>query len=430
MDRSFNNKSRLLFFALLFLCIFALSCLTPMVSDDFSYCFSWEDNARIVSLRQIPGSMAVHRVLTNGRVFAHGLVQLLLIRPKMIFNLLNAGNAVLLLWLFSRPLQDRSRLALLVFAAVLLWTFQPAFGEVSLWLTGSVNYSWGVSLFLLFLWPYTADYLGLERRRSWWKTLLFLLLCFPAGAWSENGSLAALFAACCLTALTALRERKLDPVALLGILIAAAGFVFLMTAPATTGRAGGADLPTALSNLVQILTRPSRVALLYLLWLFCFVFALAAKGDRRRITLAVILFLAGFGALCAYAFALYFTKRHYCVTVFFTALSAVILLEQALPALKKSVRTVLCLALAGLFAWHLAFGLLDIAVIFKKSLDRKAAIAAALAEGRGQVALEVYQPTSGYSVTFKLNPDPEEWPNTSVALYYGLDRVDAVFAGE
>ena len=56
--------------------------------------------------------------------------------------------------------------------------------------------------------------------------------------------------------------------------------------------------------------------------------------------------------------------------------------------------------------------------------------AAALAAGGERVALEVYQPTSGYSVTFKLNEDPAEWPNTSVADYYGLGRVEAVFVGE
>ncbi len=430
MDRSFSKNNLRLFCVLLFLGIFVLTCLTPMVSDDFSYSFSWADNARVRSPLQIPGSMAVHRQLTNGRVFTHGLVQLLLIGPKLIFNLLNAGNAVLLLWLFSRHLQDRSRLLLLVIAASLLWTFQPAFGEVSLWLTGSVNYSWGVSMYLLFLWPYTAAYLGLERRKKWWRTLLFLLLCFPMGAWSENGSLAALFAAACLTALTALRERKLDWLSLLGIALGAAGFLFLMTAPATTGRAGSPDVAAAVGNFVRILTRPSRVGLLYLLWLVCLVFALRAKGDKRRLLLAVILFLAGFGALAAYSFALYFTNRHYCVTVFFTALSTLILLEQALPALKKGARAALCLVLAGLFLWHLAFGLLDIAVIFKKSLDRRAAIAAALAAGGERVALEVYQPTSGYSVTFKLNEDPTEWPNTSVADYYGLGRVEAVFAGE
>ena len=94
--------------------------------------------------------MAIHREITNGRVFTHGLVQLLLIHPKGLFNLLNAGNAVLLLLLFARHLEDRRRLPLLAAAAALLFTFQPAFGEVSLWLTGAVNYSWGVSLFLLF----------------------------------------------------------------------------------------------------------------------------------------------------------------------------------------------------------------------------------------------------------------------------------------
>lgn len=430
MDRLFDRKKEYLFLALVFCWMLLITCLSPMVADDYSYCFAWGDNARVTSIAQIPRSMAIHRQLTNGRVFTHGLVQLLLIRPKLLFNLLNACNAVLLLALFARHLQERRRLAVLIAGASLLWTFQPAFGEVSLWLTGAVNYSWGVSLFLLFLWPYTADYLGLARRRRWWKALLFLPLAFVMGTWSESGSLAALFAACCLTLLTSLRERKLDLLALAGIALGAAGFVFLMTAPATTGRAGSTDLSAAVGNFLHIVTRPSRVALLYLLWLLCLLAALRAGGEKRRITLAVILFLAGLGALSAYSFALYFAQRHYCATVYFTALSAMILLEQALPALGKGPRRALCAALVLLFLLRFAFGMLDVAVIFKKSLERDALIREALARGDREITLESYVPRSGCSVAFTLDPSPDEWPNYSVADYYGFERVIGYYPGE
>ena len=424
MDRLYTKKSSALFLALVFVWMLALSCLSPMVADDYSYCFAWGTNARVTNVAQIVPSMAIHRQLTNGRVFTHGLVQLLLIRPKALFNVLNAANAALLLWLFSRYQEKRERLGLLVLAAALLFTFQPAFGEVSLWLTGAVNYSWGVSLFLLFLWPYAAVWLELPRKRLWWKTALFLLLSFLAGAWSESGSLATLFAALCLTVLTTARERRLDLTALAGLALGAAGYVFLMTAPATTGRAGSPDLAAALTNFLTVATETlRRLGLLYLLWALCFALALRARGDKKRLTLAVILLLAGLGALASYSFALYFAARHFCTTVFFTSLSVMLLLEQALPALGKWPERALCALLAALFLARFAYGMLDVAVIYKKSLEREALIQSALAQGQSEITLESYVPRSGCSVAFTLDPSPDEWPNYSVADYYGFERV-------
>lgn len=424
MDRLYTKKASALFLTLVFVWMLALSCLSPMVADDYSYCFAWGTNARVTSIAQILPSMAIHRVLTNGRVFTHGLVQLLLIRPKVLFNVLNAANAVLLLFLFSRYLEKRERLGLLVLAASLLFTFQPAFGEVSLWLTGAVNYSWGVSLFLLFLWPYAADWLELPRTRAWWKTALFLLLSFIMGAWSESGSLAALFAALCLTVLTGVRDKRLDLTAIAGLVLGAAGYVFLMTAPATTGRAGSPDLAAALTNFLTVASQTlRRLGLLYLLWAVCFALALRARGDRKRLALAGILLLAGLGALASYSFALYFAARHFCTTVFFTSLSVMILLEQALPAFGKWPRRAVCVLLAALFVARFAFGMLDVAVIYKKSLEREKMIRTALAQGQTEITLESYVPRSGCSVAFTLDPSPDEWPNYSVADYYGFERV-------
>ena len=150
-----------------FLVMLCFTALTPMIADDYSYCFSWVDSTRITSPLQIPASMAVHRELTNGRVLAHALVQLILLAPKALFNVLNACSAVLLLRLFDRYYADRDlgqRLLLTLLGALLLFNRMPAFGQVALWLDGSINYSWGILLFLLFLWPYAALWLGREQK--------------------------------------------------------------------------------------------------------------------------------------------------------------------------------------------------------------------------------------------------------------------------
>ncbi len=109
---------------LVFLTVMLLSQFTPMVSDDFAYCFSWSDWTRIHSVSQIFPSMAVHRNVTNGRVFVHGIVQLLLMFPRPVYSVLNALNAVLLLYIIHRllHLQDwKKEFPLLLSAAFYIW---------------------------------------------------------------------------------------------------------------------------------------------------------------------------------------------------------------------------------------------------------------------------------------------------------------------
>ena len=67
---------------------------------------------------------------------------------------------------------------------------------------------------------------------------------------------------------------------------------------------------------------------------------------------------------------------------------------------------------------------------FKHSLEREAAVRAAQDAGEKTVALEVYLPSTAYSAPYHLvdlYPDADVWPNTSVAAYYGFDKVYGVF---
>ena len=89
-----------------FSAIFLMTCLTPMLADDFSYSFSYADGNRIESLGDIIRSLCAHRQTMNGRMFSHGLVMLFLLLPKMVFNLSNAVNAVLLVLLLQKYLED------------------------------------------------------------------------------------------------------------------------------------------------------------------------------------------------------------------------------------------------------------------------------------------------------------------------------------
>ena len=144
------------FFAMMLLC----NHWTHLIADDYRYCFSYADDTRIESIAQIFPSMAAHRQSMNGRVVPHFLVQLFLMLPKGVFDLVNSLFFVLLVWLLhtlavGRGLPNPVLLTLLFFA---FWAFQPDFGQVFLWLTGSVNYLWCGVFSLLWLLPLVKSF--------------------------------------------------------------------------------------------------------------------------------------------------------------------------------------------------------------------------------------------------------------------------------
>lgn len=420
-------------YACVFIIMLLFSFLSPLVADDFSYCFSWADSSRIKSIGQIFPSMAVHRLNTNGRVFTHGIVQAVLIMPKPVFNILNALNSLLLCVLFARHFggDGKRRALLLTCGAFMLWCFTPAFGQVFLWLDGSVNYSWGMSIFLLFLWQYTAAYLGIERRRSAARDILLPPLAFLAGSYSENGSIAAIFIALCLSLLILRREKKLSRQLIAGLILAAVGFVFLMSAPAMHSRAGEFNL-SAIADSVRTVVRSAKEYMmpLYLLYAVCLALCIAAKANRRKMALSAVFVLGGIGSLAAFTFAAYFAQRHFCFTAVFTVLACLILLDALADTGKRLPASIVCAVMAVPFLFDFALGSLDILYTYNASVEREAAIHAALENGDSSIELEVYLPATKYSAAAgltDLSTNPDDWPNNSVAQYYGLDAVTGVY---
>ena len=97
-----SKKPWILLYLLVFLAMLVMSCLTPMLADDYSYSFSFaEFGKRIQSLSDVFQSLAAHRQQINGRMFSHFLAMVFLMLPKLVFNLCNALIAVLQLHLVS-----------------------------------------------------------------------------------------------------------------------------------------------------------------------------------------------------------------------------------------------------------------------------------------------------------------------------------------
>ena len=294
-------------FVLVFALLLAGNFLTPMAADDFHFAFSQYHWGRITGADEILPSMAALRQNTNGRVLAHFFVQLFLLWPRWIFNLLNAGMGTLLFYILYRYVRgsDAGRdLLLSGFLIAELFVLLPAFGQVFLWLTGACNYSWTIVITFAFLYPFFARFLGRERRRSLPLRVLYFPLAFAAGAWSENGSLAALCAAFAFLFLLRLREKRLPAFLSAGFLTGCAGFLFLMSSPSEwSGRRGEVSestLTKALARLTSLLS--GRVSLpvlglVLLLLLGVLVWLLAARRKLGCRVCAVLLLLVFFASL-------------------------------------------------------------------------------------------------------------------------------------
>ena len=428
-----SKKPWILLYLLVFLAMLVMSCLTPMLADDYSYSFSFaEFGKRIQSLSDVFQSLAAHRQQINGRMFSHFLAMVFLMLPKLVFNLCNALIAVLQLHLVSlyirtgKPARD---LVLSFIGCLSLWIFVPAFGQVYLWLDGSLNYSWGLTAVLAFLYPFYCAWR--ERDCRWEKNLLtrslFVLLAFIAGGYSENASCAGLFMAFCFGVLVYRKQRRVPLWLALAFVSACLGFLYLMTAPAEGGRAAQWELLGIARNIQRLFAAPQE-RMLVPLCAFAALFALSLlrRVDKSVLIAAGILFLGCAVSIAVFAFAIYFPWRSLYAPTLFLLLSCLLLLgglwERGLRELAPCVAAVLSMV----FLFSFVLGLGDIAVMFMESRQRERAILTALEAGESTAQIHQYSVNTKYSAAYELPDvyeDPTIWPNYDVANYYGIGSV-------
>lgn len=231
-----SNKKILVTLLCIFIVMFTFNCMTPLVADDFNYSFSWATDQRITSFSDILPSLEVHRDYTNGRVFSHGFAFLFLLLPKLIFNVINAFNAVVIACIYIHIcrlfVSDCNKaFPIAVFSLLMLWNFTPAFGQIFLWLDGACNYSWAITFLLVFLIPFISEYFDRSYKPNIPVAIIMVFEAFVAGAYSESGSISSIFIAICLLVLMLIFKKKFSGLLWCNLLSACLGFVYMMWAP-------------------------------------------------------------------------------------------------------------------------------------------------------------------------------------------------------
>ena len=93
---------------------------------------------------------------------------------------MNAFLFVLLILSIYHLTSHKKACSLLLFFAIptLLWLYMPAYGQIFLWMDGSINYMWSYLFALIFLSVYIALLRGNSLSKQTWKLILFCVFTF------------------------------------------------------------------------------------------------------------------------------------------------------------------------------------------------------------------------------------------------------------
>ncbi len=426
------NRSRRLSLLILlgiFLLLFFCNWETDMIADDFRYCFSFADESRIEHVADIFPSMAAHRHTMNGRVFAHFLVQLFLLLPKPVFKILNALCFTSLVWTAVRlARRDRVPDALLLLTVFgCLWILQPEFGQVFLWLDGSVNYLWSALLCLLWLFPWTDDFLS-GRPLSRVGQILFILISFVVGAHMENASVAMIFMAMLFIGLRVfVRRQKIAPWMLLSLASAILGFFYLMLAPATAAnKAAEMKFDVLLSNFVATGSYYLRFWPLLLSYVLFFFLALRDGIDRDRRVLSLVYLLGSLAGHFVLTFALYCTGRSTYIGLVLLIMANAVLFVPLFETPRRRLLAALCAVCLLVTVFRVFVGVRDIRVTHGKLRFNEELIEECVANGERDLQIPRPYSATKYSALSGLGyltEDPTDWYNVYMAKYYGVDSI-------
>lgn len=430
------SRPLLISVAVIFVIIFAANILTPLCVDDFAYLYNFSTKERITSPLDIISSMAGHAVKMNGRLTAHAIVQLVLLLPDAVFDAINSAFFVLIIYLIFKTADNekssKTAFDILFFASIFgaVWIFCPAFGEVTFWLTGSVNYLWFIAFSLLYLTPFIKY---LKNGTSFGKLsaqILYAVSAFFVGAYLENGSAAVIgMSALFLIASAAAKKRRPRPYMIFSVISSCLGYISILLSPAEfQNKSGtGASLKILRENFINALDVYADFAPLIILFAVLFSLTLYFRKDISAILTSVIFMLGSLAANFIIIFASYYPERcAYCVAVFIIIADAVLIKELAEGNMNALFTALFAVTLVFALYWMI-IGANDIYVTGVEMLRAEKILSSASASGASEASVPYIYSQTKYTAIHSLKYidvyDASSWPNYSMARYYGLEKV-------
>lgn len=431
------KRRELLLYGLLFSLMLFCNLLTRYAVDDYRYYYSFVDYTPLENIWQIFPSMAAHARLMNGRITAHFLVQLFMLVPQWVFDLVNSGMfclqvAMICKFGFSKDWGNLHTIAV----CCGIWLWELVFGQVNLWQDGAINYLWSVVFLLLYLYPFGKRFmLETEFFDKKLARAAFLIFSFLVGSYSESASAAGILVSLLLIVFdTVYNHRRISKYGLLCVAVAIVGYITIYLAPGEWASKSGQ------MTLTNLFSRFENATWVYAssfcipgaaLVVFLVVNLTSSKMPVRHILLSVALLLGSLAANYINIFGSYYPERSATAAFILLLTAEAALLPPVIENAQWKVAVSSAMAVLMLFTLpHFISGIKDIGVSYYLMTKNERIIQSCVANGETKAEIKMIYPATKYSPIYDLKyidvEDSTSWPNYSMALYYGLEEIIGV----
>lgn len=428
--------------------IFIWNILTPYWMDDLIYATQARTATSIWDLVM----QQYEEYLSNsGRVVGQFNIRLMLIGPKMIFNVVNSIMFQLLAVLMYLNISSKKKydLRVILLCYFFLWAFSVMFGQTILWICGACNYLWG-SVFILgyvTCFKYISGHWNHLKPKGLFVVIL-ILYGIVAGWCNENTSGGGLFLIILLTVNDMMnrKSRKIPLYSIVAAISMAIGMIGMVSAPGVSNRSTQMASDDNYTGFVGFLSRLYKVTLVqrnlfFMILVMLAVLAVILVSQRHfkcfkdirndNMTLFTIAYLA-----TAYVLALIPTTADRAffgagIFLFIACIQGIVHVSE-----KDTVYKIVKNAMIAVFCLWFFFMYLDntvnIARIFRDENER---IELILEEKYSPdcdslvVVPELHEEfRTPYSAGFdaQMTDDPENWINIFYEMYYDIGNITAI----
>ena len=315
--------------------------------------------------------------------------------------------------------------------------FKPAYGQIFLWLDGSINYMWSY----LFALTYLFVYIGLIRNRilldKKWKMILFCIFTFLFGNYSENVSFSVIFIGFILLCIVMYQRKKWKSyfIYVLPVVCGAIGYLLLLLSPSGSAKfSENLSLPLIFKNAVEIFTEYYNTCRIPLIFFFVLLgIALYYKLDKKEILIALAFFFISVIASGMLVIASYLPERSLANGIVFLIIGIV----QLLQLLRSNTRlecVSLCVCIYLIVGSLMSYweGSYDIYRVHKEQAVRDTTIESAVSAGDTVIGVPIITSTTKYCCKYGLldmngEASDDPFPNAYIAKYYGLDKIYVIY---
>ena len=422
-----------------FAVVLALNFHTEYTSDDFHYHFFYdtEGNPGVyvskIRLTEVVASMLNHWKMWNGRVVAHGMLQIILTMGNTVFKIFNSFMFILLGTLIYRhsTYGKRHSASLLILIYVCMWFFLPQFGLTVLWASGAANYLWMAVLILAFSFIYRVHLINPDKiKNTTGNAVLIGIFGMLAGCTNENSGGAVLLLCLMFLALYRYNRIPIPKWAFSGIGGCLIGCVVLLKSPGNNRVSAETDLMGLFNRWKDILkVSKQEIAVLILILCIICLFCIAAQKSEDKNYIRVIpimYFMAAGASICALVLSPSYPERAWFIgTVFFIVVAGCIYDEVLnMPRVVYGILT-FAMVLIFILSFRAEFKKVNATYVqVKEGIDL---IEGAKADGRNVVWIPLVHPSDSkydaYNGTGYIRESADDWLNAWMAKYYEIDAI-------